>query len=48
VDAPESSETVLNTVLVGAPQQTNRTVVISVSEIDFSVFRINSLQNLQF
>jgi hypothetical protein len=28
VDPPESSETVLNTVLVGTPQQTNRTVVM--------------------
>jgi hypothetical protein len=27
VDTPESSETVLNPVLVGPPQQTNRTVV---------------------
>jgi hypothetical protein len=27
VDTPESSEAMLNTVLVGAPQQTNRTVV---------------------
>jgi hypothetical protein len=27
VDTPESSETVLNTVLVGTPQQTNPTVV---------------------
>jgi len=31
VDAPESSETVLNTVLVGTPQQTNRTVVDPVA-----------------
>jgi hypothetical protein len=29
VDTPESSEAILNTVLVGTPQQTNRTVVIS-------------------
>jgi hypothetical protein len=30
VDTPESSETILNTVLVGTPQQTNRTVVIII------------------